>query len=359
MKTQIQIASCALAIKATPGSNEIQLLPAGEFCASDGRPACGTWKIDAVSAALVIERLSRRKTPIVIDYEHQTLHKEKNGRPAPAAGRFMGSDVVWRDGDGLFATNVKWTARASEMIDAEEYLYISPVICYDKNTGVVIDIAHAGLTNDPAIDGMEAVALAAASRLFTTKENEDTQMDELLKLLRKILGLADATEEEILTALQALADTLPQEGELANAGLSKIIAHDKTRIEALTAAVNNAAKNNTPDPAQFVPIAIVNELRTALAALTNKNTDNELNTIIQDALTAGKLLPSMEAWAKELGGKDINQLKTFISQSPEIAALTTEQSGNKPPTLSHGLDATELEAAKLLSLTPEEYAKLK
>lgn len=360
MKKQIHIASCALAIKATPGSNEIQLLPAGEFSAGDGRPACGTWKMSGEIAAQIIARLSRRITPVVIDYEHQTLYKEKNGKPAPAAGRFMGSDVVWREGIGLFACNVKWTLRAAEMIEAEEYLYISPVIAYNKDTGVILDIAHAGLTNDPAIDGMEAVTLAAASRLFIN-DDEDVQMDELLKMLRKLLGLAEtATEEEVMTALKAVADSMPQEGELANAGLTKVMDINKQRIEALTSAVNVAAKNAKPDPAEYAPIAVVNALTKEVATLRGQSAGNELTTVIQAALTAGKLLPSMEAWAKELGGKDINQLKTFIESSPVITALTTEQSGNKPPENgAHGLSGAEKEAAKLLNMTEEEYAKLK
>lgn len=363
MKNQFAIASCALAIRATPGSNEIQLLPAGEFASNDGRPACGTWKMDAAIAAQVIERLSRRKTPIVIDYEHQTLHKETNGQPAPAAGRFLGADVEWREGVGLFACNVKWTPRAASMIGDEEYLYISPVIAYDKNTGVVMDIAHAGLTNDPAIDGMEAVALAAASRLLTN-DDEVPQMETLLELLRKILGLEEtATEEEILTALKAVADTMPQNGEMASAGLCRVLEHGQQRVEALTAALSKAttgAQNTAPDPAKFVPIAVVNELRNTIAALNNNSSVKELDNIITAALTSGKLIPSMEEWARNLGKKDINELKNFIDDSPVIAALTREQVGNNPPESgAHGLDATELEAASLLNLTPEQYAKLK
>lgn len=366
MKKQIAIASCSLAINAT-GKNEIQLLPAGEFSANDGRPACGTWKIDAAIAAKVIERMSRRKTPVIIDYEHQTLHKESNGQPAPAAGRFLGSDVEWREGVGLFACNVKWTPRAASMIADEEYQQISPVIIYYSDTGVVVDIAHAGLTNDPAIDGMEAVTLAAASRFFIndelTNDDEVSQMETLLELLRKILGLAEtATEEEVLTALKAVAESMPQEGEMASAGLSRVLEHGKQRVEALTAALSKATtagQNTTPDPAKYVPIAVVNDLRKTIAALNNNGSVKELDNMITAALTSGKLVPSMEEWARNLGKKDINELKTFIDDSPVIAALTREQAGNNPPASgAHGLNASQLEAARLLNMSPEEYAKL-
>ena len=42
-----------------------------------------SWRINAAIASAVMERFNG---PRVIDYEHQTLHKEANGQPAPAAG---------------------------------------------------------------------------------------------------------------------------------------------------------------------------------------------------------------------------------------------------------------------------------
>lgn len=43
------------------------------------------WHIDQAVAARVMERFNARRNPPVVDYEHQTLHKETNGQPAPAA----------------------------------------------------------------------------------------------------------------------------------------------------------------------------------------------------------------------------------------------------------------------------------
>ncbi|MCL8054463.1 phage protease, partial [Pseudomonas aeruginosa] len=80
----------------------------------DGRPMdVPGWRIDAASAAAVIERARSRKTPPVLDYEHQTLKKEQNGQPAPAAGRFL--DFEWREGSGLWG-RVEYTARAAKLI---------------------------------------------------------------------------------------------------------------------------------------------------------------------------------------------------------------------------------------------------
>lgn len=43
------------------------------------------WRINQAIATRVIERFNARANPAVVDYEHQTLHKETNGQPAPAA----------------------------------------------------------------------------------------------------------------------------------------------------------------------------------------------------------------------------------------------------------------------------------
>ena len=66
-----------------------QLLPDGEFNAIDGRPhdvPSGKWKMNAEIAARLIQRAQLRANDLVIDYEHQTLKTEENGKPAPAAG---------------------------------------------------------------------------------------------------------------------------------------------------------------------------------------------------------------------------------------------------------------------------------
>ncbi|AXF76476.1 phage protease [Erwinia tracheiphila] len=157
------IAACAFEISTAGG--RIQLFPAGKFRAVDGRPTdCTHWFIDAVVAEHLIVALSARKNPIVIDCEHQTLRTGENDMPTPAAGGMHGGKMVWEDG-GFFADGVEWTSRARELIQNREYRYISPVFSYNRTTGAIDQIIHAALTNDPGLDGMSEVTLAAASRL--------------------------------------------------------------------------------------------------------------------------------------------------------------------------------------------------
>ena len=78
------------------------MTPAGRFFPSDGRELnVPGWYIDADIAQRVIERFNARQTPLVLDYEHQTLNKDENGQPAPAAGWWK--SLEWRDGSGLWA----------------------------------------------------------------------------------------------------------------------------------------------------------------------------------------------------------------------------------------------------------------
>lgn len=137
----------------------IRLIPAGLFRTTDGRPAgLPGWTLTASNAAAIIKAAASRADDFLIDYEHQTLHASKSGQPAPAAGWFK--RLEWREGQGLFAVDVRWTARASAMIITREYRYISPVFGFDAKTGEVQNLRAAAITNDPALDGLTDIAAA-------------------------------------------------------------------------------------------------------------------------------------------------------------------------------------------------------
>lgn len=180
------IAACVFEIQAA--GKAIQLLPAGAFKARDGRPkdvAAGAWFIDGQIARRVIAKVAARAADLVIDYEHQTLNSAENGQPAPAAGWFHA--LQWREGYGLFATDVRWTDRAQSMISAGEYRYLSPVFSYDQKTGEVLELHHVGLTNFPALDGMASLPALAAARFNQRMPQQGEQPDAraLVEELRK------------------------------------------------------------------------------------------------------------------------------------------------------------------------------
>lgn len=318
---------------------EIQLLPAGRFRASDGsgRPAgLDGWYIDGEIAARLIAEAAARASKYVIDYEHQTFLAEKNGQPAPAAGWFDGRGLVWREGIGLFATQVEWTERARNMIADGEYRYLSPAFTWDDATGAVQKIVNAGLTNNPGLDGMAAVALSA---LF--HHEQETPVNETLKKLLAALGLeASADESAALNAVAAL----------------KAKADETAGLQAQVATLK--ASTTQPDPSKFVPVETVQAMQGQLAALTGKIEDGERQQLIDAGLADGRLNPALVDWAKTL---PVVQLRAFLEKAAPVAALTGMQTGGKPPKQGepNKLSAAELAVCKAMGLSADDYLKNK
>lgn len=327
------IAACAITVTPT---GEVQLFPAGEFRASDGRPKDAPhWFIDAELAAAIIADFEARQNLTVIDYEHQTMLTVENGQPAPAAGWF--SKLEWRD-TGLYAVNVDWTDRASQMIGDGEYKYISPVFTYDKKTGAIKSLLNAALTNNPALDGMEAVAASQYSQLINQQPDMETlKMEGLMEQLRWLLNLpVTATADEITAELQKAIDQI----KAAAASAVSVPGFDvatlvKTQAEQIATLTASAAN---PDPSRFVPVEDMSALHLELAKLRNENLEREVTDVVSKAIAEGRLLPSQEAWARALGGVNMQSLKDYIATSQPIAALTGTQTGGTPPEGDSQLD---------------------
>lgn len=334
MKTshRLQIAACTTRLR--KAGSEIQLFPVGVFRARDGRPhGIKGWRMDAEIARKVIELAEQQKTPFVIDYEHQTLYAETSGSPAPAAAWFQ--NLEWREGDGLYATGVEWTAKAAAMIEGDEYRYLSPVFKFDKS-GAVTELLLAAVTNYPAIDGIADVAAAR----FLHQPHEEKPVD---KELLEMLGLAeDATPEQIRAAIQALMD---KAGEADKA---------KTDMEALRTQVDK------PDPQKFAPVAALTEMQTQLAALSTQVRTGEVDQLVKKGLDDGRLVKSMEDWARDLGEKDVAALRSYMDNAQPIAALTRQQTNGKtPPEGDNQLTDEELAVCRHMNQTPEEFLKAK
>ncbi|MFC2974351.1 phage protease [Azotobacter bryophylli] len=333
-------AACTFEVQAD--GSAIQLFPAGAFRARDGRPKeVSAWLIDAEIAAQVIAKVAARATDVVIDYEHQTLNSAENGLPAPAAGWFHA--LEWREGSGLFATDVRWTERARAMIDAGEYRYLSPVFSYDPQTGAVLDLHHVGLTNYPALDGMASLPALAAARFdpaaagaASAKGAPRVDKEQLIALLDLS---SDASEEDIQTALTALK---------ADAG----------KTEDLKQALAAAKAEHKPDPAQYVPIDVVEDLKKDIAALKTHQVAGEVEQLVQAGLSDGRLLPAQEGWARELGQSNLAALKGYLEKTPAIAALKGQQTGGKQPDAPskvEELDAEALAVCKAMGIKPDDY----
>ena len=328
-----------------------QLLPAGHFKAVDGRPhdvPGGQWYLDATIAQRLIDQVQAAANDLVIDYEHQTLRKDENGQPAPAAGWFR--DIAWREGSGLWI-KPRWTERAKGYIQSGEYRYLSAVFPYDANTGHPLRLHSAALTNRAGIDGLQALADLNASDL--NHNHQENAMNELLKKMLDALGItvtdpAALSEEEQTRALVALSELQTQAG---------------TASTLATQLAELSAKDSAPDPAKYVPIEVVSDLQAQLAVLNAQHEQGTLEQLLTEAKRDGRLLPSMEEWARELGRKDMAALTVFLDKAQPLAALSQKQTDNHSPEQGAdpvaSLTAEEREAARLLGKTPEEFAAAK
>jgi phage I-like protein len=143
----------------------------------------------------------------------------------------------------------------------------------------------------------------------------------------------------------------------ASFDLAGHLAQVKTEIAVLTAQVAQ------PDPAQFVPIAALTalqgehaETQNELVALKAELGGGKLDKIVSDALASGKLTPATEAWARDLGKKDIAALSAFIAAAPVVIAPgTTQTSGVSGGNATAALSADEIKVCELLGVSKADY----
>lgn len=310
-------------------TGRIQIFPDGKFYAKDDRFPKG-WELTAEIAAKIIAASDARKDDYLIDYEHQALLAEKNGQPVVAAGWFK--DMEYVDGAGLFA-NVAWTQKASQMIKAREYRYISPTFRTDAN-GTILSLFNVALTNTPAIDGMtNVVALAEDTRVGDTRVGDtgaafdvetDLTRDNFSLALKKLLGLSDDISDDQL--IGAVKEMLRQ-------------------VEYLTEQSKDFSKNNgNPDPAKFVPLSALTEVQSQLALVLAREHSRAVDALINQGKADGKIVPATESWAREYAAKDYAGAKEYLANTAPIVALNQTQTGGIAPLDDQGITVlSELE----------------
>lgn len=352
----IRLAACALRVR--PGERVVRLMPAGEFSAPRGAlSGAGPWRLTPAAAANIIAVNRNRSADILVDFEHQALLAEQNGRPVPAAGWVDPRSLEFRaDGDepGLYGA-VKWVGDTPALLERDEYRYLSPVFPYDAE-GVPLDLLHIALTNFPAIDEPLYAALSARYTPHRNTHQEDSQM-ELLKKLLAALGLPETTsEEDALTGVAALK--AGADGADAQLAALKAQAHAaQTEVAALKAGASAA----TPDPAQYVPMAAFQAERAERVRLAALSGQGEIKGLIDAAIADGRLLEAQRAYAESLGAADLAALKGLVDSAAPIAALKGMQTQGMAPAGTGGnagaLGAADLAVCKALGLSADEYAK--
>jgi phage I-like protein len=349
-------ATLALNIQA---SAEVQLLPPGEFAARDGRPGLGEkWKLTDAQGKQLAQRMTElaAQTKFSFDYEHQTIYAPKNGQPAPASG--WATQFEWRSGQGLFATDVKWTERALKMIEGGEYLYISPLITWNAS-GEVTGVLNAALVNYPALLGMSPIGKemeAALATQFSAPTQTEIDMPLLQQLIAALSLAATATETEALSAVTALVSKANEKPAAVPAALATALsikpdADEATALSAVT-ALQQKATGSDATTLQTIT-ALQGQLNTMQADL-NKQSVSEL---IEQGLKDGKLLPATRPWAEALGGKDIHQLKAFLDAQPALPAGQRQSKDETDPESNKAaLSGVAADVATRLGLSPKQFS---
>lgn len=278
----------------------VRLIPPGTFSLNDGRgPFRNADPDQAIAASKAM--LAGRDAPG--DYDHATEYTA-NGAQAIAAGWVKD----WRVRDGAIEGRVQWTTLAAQRIRDLEYRYLSPVFHADDQ-GNVIRVLRFALTNNPAIDQLPAIAAAQRQE----KEKNDVTLS---KLLAQALGLPETTTDaELLGVVGAMKQT--NAAIVAAAGAVSGASH-----ETIVAALRDK-----PDPAKWIAAAEHQKLTTNLQTITaerdgllKKATTTETETVIADAIKAGKIVPAQkDYWTKvcaDAGTAD--PLKKYLETAPVV-----------------------------------------
>lgn len=346
-KQKFKLNPIALSFKLNQEANgRVQLFPFGWFEAQDGRG--GRWYVGDENGYALADDINNTAIDLMIDYEHQTLYIQDNGKGNPAAGWITKAEYI--SGEGLFA-DVRWTPQATQEIKDGVYRYLSPLFLTD-GSGMVIKVLNAALTNRPALHNLqEVVAMSSQFAKFLTLEEENPKMKELLI---KLFALsANATDEQITEKLTAL-DKAKGDSPVALSDVYAELAKEQGNVVALSAKVNN------PDPAKYVALSDLQAVQSELNGLKQQMNDKERDALIQTALSDGRLLPAQKEWAESLGKQNLVALSDFLKTVTPNPALNGMQSGGEEPNGENqvvALSDEEIEMARLSGMTVEAFAK--
>jgi phage I-like protein len=345
MNTEFLLSSHAVALPATSGKAPewIQILPAGRFSGRDGR---GPYSCDPAAVAAASRERSQG-LDIPIDYDHQIERAAANGKPAIAAGWI--TELEPRQ-DGLWG-RVDWTERGAAHVAAREFRFVSPVFYCNKHSGEVWHVESVALTNNPNLAGLKALA----DRQAPGPRAGDAM--SFVKTLAAIYGLA-ATEAD-----EAAVEKAARAQKSALAALAEVVQSPDGNLETvLKAAQSMAAAAEKPDPAKFAPLDVVQDLRRELASLKAAQSESAARDMVKQAMSAGKITPAMEAWAKDLAAKDPAAFKAFVDVAPDArpGAKSAQTAKTTPPegaSASKALTDMEKKVCAQTGISHDDYIK--
>ncbi len=318
----------------------IHLLPAGpEIIGADGR----AWTLPDPSTLLT--EFAARNKPLVVDWEHASEHRAPQGLDAPAAGWINQLEIR----DGEIWGHVEWTPKAAQQIADREYRFLSPVFTYQKAGSRIMALVSAGLTNQPNLN-------------MTALNQQEARLvnDDILERLRYLLNLPTlATTEEIvaeLDKLKAQITAMPVDSAGNRVTLSELMGK----------AMNHSLQ---PDLEKFIPrpdydaaLSRAANAEQKLADLTAAQLNQQIETALNAAMTAGKICPATvefyRAGCQKEGG--LEAFSQFLKMAPSILGdkptLDGKTAGPQKPT-ADTLTPEQRGICTMMGIDPALYAK--
>lgn len=293
----------------------IHLLPTakGPIQTDDNR---GPYLVDDAEAIIAASFADATRLPI--DQNHSTDLAAPKGLPSPASGWIV---EMQARADGIWG-RVEWTREGAAMVADRAYSAISPVVLHDK-AKQIFAVLRASLVNRPNFKGLTAL---------NSPQEETIPMDQIAEAL----GLkAGASVEDILAAI-ALSKKKKPEGD--------------TAMQASLQAANDAVTALQ---------ATVAEQATQINALTEGSSRREAEAFVDQAIADKRagLNASTRAHYVSMHMADAAMAKTTIESLPKLGP--TGMTATPPAVLKEGeisLNASQVQAAKLLGISPKDYA---
>lgn len=239
----------------------------------------GEQVVDRPAAERILARMGEWGRDIVVDYAHESL--KDCGRAIAAGWVKTGTEKMSQDG---ITADIEWTQEAGKAIGAREYRFLSPVFLMEG--GRIAGLLNLGLTNNPNIHSMPALSNQLSTQETRMKKDLCVVIKELLKLP------PDTPDDAVIKAVEAL-----------------IAQPTGSLRDALGDTV--AMLGLGPDAADEEIVSKIGEMASKAADTQTTSAD----TMVNDAVSAGRLAPSLKGWARDLAGRNPESLRAFIANS--------------------------------------------
>lgn len=297
----------------------------------------GVFKVTPATAKSVMQHAQKYGNDFCVDYGHAAhsfiaLDPSLSGK---AAGWFKPEA---RNGE-IWATNVRWTPQAKQMLTDREYRYFSPVFRHSED-GEVLELLSVGLTNLPATTGMKPLMASQQQQPEhqppTTSQEPSMDIAQLVALLSMS---ANATEADVVAELARRQSMVAELSALTG----------QREVPGMLGAIKAwKAGSDT-----------VASLTQRITELEKKEKDAELTALLDQGKRDGKVTPAMEPALRSM---PVDQLKAFLTALPVFAGKTpaTEPTGQGVGgKVTVELSQSELFVAQKMGVKPELLAQAK